>query len=157
LLATASPDVVEYSWTPASLLNNATILRPTTNLQADQLFILTVKDFAGCKGKDSVLIRVYEGEGNNQPTYYVPNSFTPNGDGLNDIFRAVPVGIASTDFFRVYNRSGKVIFDTKSFMRGWDGSYNGIKQPSGTYVWIVKGIDVKGKPVVKKGTVLLLR
>jgi gliding motility-associated-like protein len=157
LVATASPDVVEYAWTPASLLNNASILLPKATLQSDQLFILTVKDFAGCRGKDSVLIRVYNGEGNNQPTYYVPNSFSPNGDGLNEIFRAVPVGIASTEFFRVYNRNGKVIFETKSWMKGWDGSFNGMKQPSGTYVWIVKGTDVNGKPVMKKGTVLLLR
>jgi gliding motility-associated-like protein len=157
LVATASPDVVEYAWTPASLLNNASILLPKATLQSDQLFILTVKDFAGCRGKDSVLIRVYNGEDNNQPTYYVPNSFSPNGDGLNEIFRAVPVGIASTEFFRVYNRNGKVIFETKSWMKGWDGSFNGMKQPSGTYVWIVKGTDVNGKPVMKKGTVLLLR
>jgi gliding motility-associated-like protein len=157
LVATASPDVVEFVWTPGNLLSNATILRPKATLQSDQLFILTVKDFAGCKGKDSVLIRVYEGEGNNQPTYYVPNSFTPNGDGLNDIFRAVPVGMATTEFFRVYNRNGKVIFETKSWMKGWDGSFNGMKQPTGTYVWIVKGTDVNGKPVMKKGTVLLLR
>jgi gliding motility-associated-like protein len=157
LVATASPDVVEFVWTPGNLLNNATILRPKTTLQSDQLFILTVKDFAGCKGKDSILIRVYEGEGNNQPTYYVPNSFTPNGDGLNDIFRAVPVGMATTEFFRVYNRNGKIIFETKSWMKGWDGSFNGMKQPTGTYVWIVKGTDVNGKPVTKRGTVLLLR
>jgi gliding motility-associated-like protein len=158
LVATASPDVVTYTWTPGNLLNNPSILRPTTTLQNDQLFILTVEDFAGCKGKDSVLIRVYNGDGiANQPTYYVPNSFSPNGDGLNDIFRAVPVGMRSTEFFRVYNRNGKVIFENKNWMKGWDGSFNGNKQPSGTYVWMVKGTDINGKPVVKKGTVLLLR
>ena len=103
-------------------------------------------------GTDSVFLQVYNG-----PTYYVPNSFTPNGDGLNDIFRAIPVGIAYTEWFRVFNRYGELVFQTNRWLKGWDGTYLGKKQPAGTYVWIVKGMDRNGKIVEQKGTVTIIQ
>ena len=96
-------------------------------------------------------MRVYDG-----PTYYVPTSFTPNGDGLNDFFRAIPVGITTTEYFRVFNRYGQVVFETNKWLQGWDGSFQGRKQASGTYIWIVKGIDKYNKKVEQKGTVVLI-
>ena len=90
--------------------------------------------------------------------YYIPNAFSPNGDGLNDIFRAIPAGISSTEYFRVMNRFGKIIFDTADpFTKGWDGTYMGYKQPAGTYVWIIKGKDIKGNTIQSKGTVVLVQ
>lgn len=143
----------DYNWTPtAPMISSANIQYPTVVLDHDQIFYLMTENVAGCKGYDTLFVKVY-----NQPNYYVPNSFTPNGDGLNDLFRAVPAGITSTEYFRIYDRLGKLIFQTNRFMRGWDGNFQGRKQPNGTYVWIVKGIDNKGKVVEQKGTVVLLR
>ena len=142
-----------YNWTPTSpMISSANIQYPTVVLNHDQIFYLMTENIAGCKGYDTIFVKVY-----NQPNYYVPNSFTPNGDGLNDIFRAVPAGITSTDYFRIYDRYGKLIFETNRFMRGWDGNYQGRKQPTGTYIWTIKGTDKFGKIIEKKGTVILLR
>lgn len=112
---------------------------------------LRTYDAGGCAGYDTVKIHVYRG-----PTYYVPNAFSPNGDGLNDVFRPIPVGIVSTEFFRIYNRFGQVVFETTRFMDGWDGRFKGDLQPVGAYVWILKGKDRNGKIVESKGTVTLV-
>ncbi|MFT3910613.1 MAG: gliding motility-associated C-terminal domain-containing protein [Ferruginibacter sp.] len=142
-----------YSWSPANLLNNANIQYPQATLNNDQEFIVNITDPAGCTGADTILVKIIKGI-----TYYVPTAFTPNDDGLNDVFRAIPVGIAHTEYFRVINRYGKTIYDsTDPFNKGWDGTYMGYKQPSGTYVWLIKGKDIHGKVVEMKGTVVLIQ
>jgi gliding motility-associated-like protein len=145
---------INYSWISP---NGITITNPFSQnalitLNNDANVYLTVKDGVGCEAKDSIFIKVYEG-----PTYYIPNSFTPNGDGLNDVFRALPVGIANTTYFRVFNRLGQVMFETNQWLKGWDGTFKGIPQPSGTYVWIVSGVDKDNKKVEMNGTVNIVR
>ena len=142
---------VEYLWSPAGPLNLATAQNPLATLNHDQLFVLKVTDIAGCIGYDSVFVQVFEG-----PNYHVPNAFTPNGDGLNDVFRAIPPGMASTEYLRIFNRYGQLVFETHEWMKGWDGRYQGKLQPQGAYVWIIKGVDKNGRTVEKKGTVMLI-
>jgi hypothetical protein len=144
---------VNYSWTPVFALDNASIQNPMATLNADQQFIVTVTNEIGCAGFDTVFLKVYD----NGPTYLVPNAFTPDGDGLNDIFRPIPVGIVKTDWFKIFNRYGQQIYSNNKYLYGWDGTINGIKQPTGTYVWIVSGYDQSGNAIVKKGTVILIR
>ena len=142
---------VSYEWTPSFPLNLSTAQNPLATLTQDQLFVVTVTDNEGCKGNDSVFVQVYNG-----PCYYVPNSFSPNGDGLNDIFRAIPVGISYTEWFRVYNRYGQLVFQTNRWLKGWDGTYLGKRQPTGNYVWMIKGVDKNGKVVEQKGTIMII-
>lgn len=141
-----------YLWTPAYPLNDATLQNPLATLTADQKFVVKVTDFAGCIGYDTVFLKVYAG-----PTYYIPNAFTPNGDGLNDVFRPIPVGLTKTDWFRVLNRFGELVFESTQWMKGWDGTFRGKKQPVGAYTWIIKGTDRNGKKVEMKGTVMLIQ
>jgi len=141
-----------YLWTPAAPLNSATAQSPLATLQQDQKFVVRVTDFAGCIGYDTVFVKAYAG-----PTYYVPNAFTPNGDGLNDIFRPIPVGIVRTEWFRVFNRLGETVFESTQWMKGWDGTFKSKKQPIGAYVWVIKGLDRNGKIVEMKGTLMLLQ
>ena len=144
---------VSFEWSPtAPITGLATIPSPTVILNSDQLFFLQTKDVGGCAGYDTVFVKIYDG-----PTYYIPNSFSPNGDGLNEIFRVIPVGIAATDYFRVYNRLGQLIFETNQWLKGWDGRFQGRAQASGTYVWTVKGTDKNGKVIEKTGTVILIK
>ncbi len=144
---------VNYAWEPASLLNDPLIANPVAIIHEDSvLFTVTVKDADGCTGYDTVKIKAYNGI-----TYYVPNAFSPNGDGDNDIFRPIPVGIVSTEYFRIFNRYGQLLFETRQWMKGWDGTYKGKPQGAGNYVWIVKGKGLNGRQVEMKGNVVLIR
>ncbi|HEY8660724.1 MAG TPA: gliding motility-associated C-terminal domain-containing protein [Hanamia sp.] len=142
----------QYLWAPAHYLDNPSAQNPFALLQNDTRFYLTVKDALGCIGTSSVFIKVYKG-----PAIYIPNAFTPNGDGLNDVFKATAAGIRQTIYFKIYNRWGKLMFETQDITKGWDGRYMGIAQPTAVYVWVVKGIDISGKTIDLKGTVTLIR
>ena len=143
---------VNYLWSPVSVLNNASVANPLATLRQDTRFTVLVTDVAGCKASATVLVKVYNGI-----TYYLPNAFSPNGDGLNEVFRPIPAGIISTEYFRIFSRYGQLIFETSQPMKGWDGTFKGIKQPIGNYVWSIKGMGSDGKVVEKKGNVLLVR
>ena len=142
----------QYLWSPAHYVDNPSAQNPFAVLQNDTRFYLTVRDTLGCIGTSTVFIKVYKG-----PAIYIPNAFTPNGDGLNDVFTAIAPGIKQTIYFKVYNRWGKLMFDTQNITKGWDGKYMGIAQPTAVYVWIIKGIDISGKTIELKGTVTLIR
>jgi gliding motility-associated-like protein len=143
---------VEYAWSPAHYLDNPSLQNPFAVIQNDTRFYLTVKDALGCLGNSSVFVKVYKG-----PAIYVPNAFTPNGDGLNDVFKATAAGIRQTIYFKIYNRWGKLMFETQDITKGWDGKYMNITQPTAVYVWIIKGIDITGRVIDLKGTVTLIR
>lgn len=141
-----------YMWSPTTPLSSPVSSTPLATLRNDTRFTVVVTDIAGCLGYDTVFVKVYNG-----PTYYTPNAFSPNGDGLNDIFRAIPVGIKTTEYFRVFNRYGQMMFETNQWLMGWNGRYLGKLQPAGVYVWILKGIDNTGKTIEMKGTVMLVQ
>ena len=142
----------QYLWSPASYLNNPAIANPLAVLTDEIKFILTVYDDFGCSDKDTVVIKAYKG-----PTFYIPNAFTPNGDGINDNFKPTYVGIKRLEYFRVYDRYGVLVFETSSMNKAWDGLFKSTKQNTGNFVYIVKGIDQYGQEKVLKGNVLLIR
>jgi gliding motility-associated-like protein len=91
-------------------------------------------------------------------TYFLPDVFTPNGDGLNDSF--FPVGLLDgvTDYrLRVWTRWGELVFSTNDVKGGWDGTYKGRQSPGGGYLWDVQYTDVNGDPAAFKGGVVLVR
>lgn len=143
---------LSYTWSPATGLNNSSIANPVAILTATQTY--TVKAFTpeGCESYDDIKIEIYKG-----PDIYLPTAFTPNDDGLNDLFRGKPVGIKEFGYLKVYNRWGQEIFSTTDYRVGWDGSWKGEKQSSGIFVVIASGIDFRGKLISKKSTVMLIR
>ncbi|MBK7668017.1 MAG: gliding motility-associated C-terminal domain-containing protein [Sphingobacteriaceae bacterium] len=90
---------------------------------------------------------------------YAPNAFTPNGDGLNDIFQ--PKGFGVVDYeLNIYDRWGEKVFSTKKFEEGWDGKFMGRKGDiieEGTYTWLINCTSVFGKSHELKGHVTLIR
>ena len=142
-----------YTWSsPTANVLNPFIKNPKAIINNDAVFYLKVTDGVGCAGYDTVYVKVYDG-----PKYYIPNAFTPNGDGVNDIFRPIPVGISNTVYFRVFNRYGELVFETNSYLKGWDGSYKGKQQPNDVYIWMISGTDRNFNKVNEKGTVNLIR
>lgn len=88
----------------------------------------------------------------------VPSAFTPNGDGLNDFLYPLNAYKATNLEFRVYNRYGQLVFETKDWTHKWDGSYHGKPQDSGTFVWTLGYTDTEtGKRIFQKGTSILIR
>jgi gliding motility-associated-like protein len=89
----------------------------------------------------------------------IPTGFTPNGDGLNDVFRVVGLKYQDLVDFRVYNRWGQQVFYTNNYKDGWDGTFNGVKQDMGTYFYtiIVARPGGAGNDIVYKGEVTLIR
>ena len=89
---------------------------------------------------------------------FCTTGFTPNGDGRNDVFRPIYVGMKTIDYFSVYNRWGSLIYSLKlDDGQGWDGTIKGVKQNTGTFIWMVRATDIIGNIHFKKGTVLLIR
>lgn len=143
---------VAYVWTPATGLDDPNVNNPITTINRDYTYTVTVYTVEGCQGTDDIKVRFILG-----PEIYVPSGFTPNGDGQNDIFRPLPVGIVQLEFFRVFDRWGKLMFSTSEYLQGWNGYFNGSPAAVGTYVWVVQGKNINSETVVRKGTVTLLR
>ena len=142
-----------FLWLPPTGLNNNTSATPVAVLQQNQQYVLTAQSAAGCSDTDTIDVIVYKVK----PGLYVPNAFTPNGDGLNDIFTPRAIGMKSIKYFRVYDRRGKLIFSTDRMNRGWDGTFKGKPQDSQVYVWIADGEDYQGGHIFQKGTITLIR
>lgn len=88
----------------------------------------------------------------------VPTGFTPNGDGTNDYLYPLNAYKAINLEFRVFNKYGQQLFETKDWTHKWDGTYNGVQQPTGVYVWMLSFTDLEsGKKIFQKGTTVLIR
>lgn len=145
-----------YQWSPALFLSASNIADPVAvfNSEIDQIrYNVRVFDDLNCSDTASILVKIFK----TGPTVFVPNAFTPNGDGLNDLLRPILAGIKRLEYFTVYNRWGQEVFTTTIDGKGWDGSYQGKPQVSESYIWVVKAIDYKGAPYFKKGAVTLIR
>ena len=144
-----------YSWVPTTGLDDPFIYNPVAILgpSIDSIrYVVTASTEVGCSGSATILVKVFK----TLPDIFVPSAFTPGGVA-NNVFRPVPVGIATFGYFRVYNRYGQLVFSTSQAGRGWDGRVNGRLQDAGTFVWMVSGISYQGKTVFHKGTVILVR
>lgn len=143
-----------FRWTPATGLSDPNIPNPrSTGLTTDIDYVLTVTNDINCRSTDTISVKVF----NVEPDLYVPGAFTPDGDGLNETFRPIPIGMRSIDAFKVYNRWGQLIYSEKITNTGWDGRFKGILQDAGTYVWYAEGVTYLGKKITKKGSVILIK
>jgi gliding motility-associated-like protein len=90
------------------------------------------------------------------PNLFYPKSFTPNGDGLNDLFNVYGQYI-TTFQMDIFNRWGELMFTTNQLDAGWDGNYKGTAMPEGTYTFVAVITDLAGRTFKKSGSVLLLK
>ena len=142
----------QYEWIPHDGLSDPFIANPIALPDRNMWYTVLARNALGCTARDDIKITVYKG-----PEIYVPQAFSPDGNGTNDILKAVPAGIASFHYFRIYDRWGKLMFQTTEPLNGWDGKLKGVYQPLGTYVWMAEGVDYKGNVVYRKGTVIIMK
>jgi gliding motility-associated-like protein len=113
---------------------------------------LLVKDTAGCADSTYHLVKVAD-----NCYIAVPSAFTPNNDGKNDFLFPLNAYKATHLTFRVFNRVGQLVFETRDWTRKWDGKMSGIEQAPGVYVWMLDYTDVSKKRISLKGTTVLIR
>jgi gliding motility-associated-like protein len=143
---------VSYQWAPSAGLSATNSSNVTFNALADAQYTVTGTTAQGCTGSDSINIKVVAAS-----TIYVPSAFSPNGDGLNERLFAHPVGLRQFVRFSIYNRYGQLVFTTNNPSVGWAGPGNNKLNAAETFVWMAEGITYKGTPILKKGTVVVLK
>jgi len=141
--------VASYLWSPATGLSDPTIKNPVANPQVNTNYQLTVISPQGCQATDSVMVTVLKKD------ITIPNTFTPNGDGINDTWDIVGLYNYRDATIDIYNRYGEHLFHSIGYSRPWDGTFNGKNLPVGTYYYI---IDLKyNNYPLRSGWVAVLR
>jgi gliding motility-associated-like protein len=147
---------VTYSWSPSTGLSSTTLpnpvaryLTPTNQIR----YQLIARDAANCADTAYMNVRVFQ----TVPSVFIPTAFTPNGDGKNDVLRLTMAGIKELKHFRVFNRWGQLVYETKKVGDTWDGKVNGRFQSIPVFVWTVSAIDFLNQPYFAKGLITLIR
>ncbi len=158
LSAAPFPTTYNYEWTPQDFLSNPFNATTTASPLSTTTYEVTITDistFGICAKTDTVTIYVYEaicGE----PNIFVPNTFTPNGDGENDLV-FVRGGTITGLHFSIFDRWGEKVFETTDQSRGWDGTFKGNLAEPAVYVYYLDAKCNDGQTYYKKGNITLAR
>lgn len=115
-------------------------------------YLVRMTSTVGCLTIDTLLVNL-----NTAPVVFVPNAWTPNGDGHNDYLYPLTINITELKYFRVFNRWGQKVFETNILGTGWDGNFNGRPQPIDVYTWTVEAVGSGGYIYKNSGKSALLR
>ncbi|HMT34912.1 MAG TPA: gliding motility-associated C-terminal domain-containing protein, partial [Chitinophagaceae bacterium] len=141
-----------YYWTPTNYLTYSQSNSPLATPLEDITYTVTgVSLLQGCPQTDSFHIKVI------QQDVVVPNAFSPNGDGLNDIFRVTARKFINVQEFKIFNRWGNEIFSTQDIKKGWNGTYKGVDQDPGVYYYLIRVAYPNGKTQFLRGDLTLVR
>jgi gliding motility-associated-like protein len=148
IAATATGENVSWSWSPSLYLSDPTSLTPVATPPVDMLYTLFVKSAFNCLNKDYMKVKAVGG-------LFIPNAFTPNGDGINDHWNIPYLDIGFNADVKVFNRWGGMVYHALAAKVSWDGTLNNIPQPSGVYIYVITFKD-DSLPEVK-GVLTLIR
>lgn len=143
---------VTYAWSPTTALSDPNIANPIAQPEETTTYVVTIESEYGCIDMDTVTVFVLFEELVN-----IPNAFTPNGDGMNDAVKPIPLREMDMISFDIYNRWGEQVFSGSDFATAWDGTYLNKEQEVGSYLYIFVGIDEKNNEFKLTGTITLLR
>ncbi|RYY32097.1 MAG: gliding motility-associated C-terminal domain-containing protein, partial [Sphingobacteriaceae bacterium] len=127
---TRGDNIVETSWSPATFLDDPLLLTPVATPPYDMTYTLTVRSASCGESVSSVSVRVYR-------KVTVPNTFTPNGDGFNDVWNINQLYTYAESITTVFNRSGQQVFHSEGYNNPWNGTLNGQQLPAGTYYYTI--------------------
>lgn len=144
----ATGNAATWQWDPPEGLSDSTIPDPLATPSVSTEYIVTGTDSVGCSASARTTVLVQE-------TAFVPNLFTPNGDGKNDNLMIYGLTSAARFNFKIYNREGSLVYETKDIAQastsGWNGFVQGTRQPSGIYYWKVDGETPDGHKLLLNG------
>ena len=148
----SNPGNYDFVWTPGTYLNATTLLNPTALTDRRMTYYITATDKAThCANTDSMVIKPIS-------IVQVPNAFTPNNDGKNDLFRVLGTELVTRFNLRIFDRYGQLVFETNDKGQGWDGKRKGTDLPTGGFVYILT-YSAPNYPAaqVEKGSFILIR
>jgi gliding motility-associated-like protein len=143
---------VGYTWTPTRTLNDSYSPNPVaTPLKTTEYVVIGANEF-GCLGTDTSVVHV-----DFRDSVLIPNAFSPNGDGTNDVFRVENMQYQKLLEFRVFNRWGEQVFETTNMSKGWDGTVNGKPANVDVYYYLIRLGFADDLVQTYKGDVTLIR
>jgi gliding motility-associated-like protein len=150
--------VVSYNWTPAQHLDCINCSQPTANPQFTTDYHVAIQDRYGCKNSGDITVKVIC----NGQNFFIPNTFSPNGDGINDVFYLRGTGLFRIKSLSVFNRWGEIVFEKREFpvndaFSGWDGNYKGKKAKPDVYVYQIEIICSNGEVIKYSGNIALIQ
>ena len=155
---TYSSNVTTYAWSPGSYLSCIDCPDPVANPTFNTTYIIRVTDSNNCVNADTILVKPICTD----ESYFIPNTFSPNNDGVNDAFYPRGRGLYNIQSMRIFNRWGQLIFARKDFPAntasyGWDGTTNGRPAPADVYVYIIDVVCNNAQVIALHGDVTLIR
>ncbi|MGI8580738.1 MAG: gliding motility-associated C-terminal domain-containing protein, partial [Chitinophagaceae bacterium] len=148
-----------YTWDPAVGLNAYSIDNPIFNYDRTTEYLITIEAGTGCTVVDTLLVNVFPASGPPAivSTMFVPKAWSPNRDGHNDKLTPLLFRIKEIYYFRIFNRWGQLVFETKTRGEGWDGIFKGIPQGTDVFTWTAAGLGEDGRTHNLRGQSILLR
>jgi gliding motility-associated-like protein len=151
-------NATSIAWAPPAGLSCTDCTNPVATLNKTITYTATAYNSVGCKASDEVTYTVIC----DNSVLFMPNTFTPNGDGLNDTYYPIGRGISTIKRFAIYNRWGQKLYEVLNIPAsegkyGWDGTFQGIQLRPDVFVYVVDAICTTGDPITLKGDVSLVR
>ncbi|HLV41263.1 MAG TPA: gliding motility-associated C-terminal domain-containing protein [Brumimicrobium sp.] len=154
IVLSAEPSGYTYSWSPSEGVNNPNAQETGATVIETTNYIVSVSDGICTKMSSiGVVAFPYTCE---EPFIFVPNAFTPNGDGENDVLYLRSV-IVQDVIFKIFNRWGELVFETTSLHKGWDGTFRGKQLAPDVYDYYLEGHCIDGQEFLIKGNITLIR
>lgn len=141
-----------YLWTPSIGLSDSAIANPVATPSITTTYIVNIIGSNDCITQEHVVVIVIQPQ-----LIFVPNTFTPNGDGINDIFKVYTAEPIGSGELWIFDRWGELLYETTNITNGWDGTYKGKPMSMGVYVYRYNITLIDGKNLVGKGDITLLR
>jgi gliding motility-associated-like protein len=158
LKTNGSADITHWKWYPSKDLSCADCPQPVVTAKENITYRAEVWNDGGCASTDKVNISVICNDGN----VFIPNTFSPNDDGMNDVFYVRGKGVNSVKSMKIFNRWGELVFEKNQFNAndinaGWNGIYRNTKLTPDVYVYIVDVVCSNNTVFTLKGNVTLIR
>jgi gliding motility-associated-like protein len=153
-----SADIVSWAWTPSSGLSCTGCPAPSASPQNTTSYTISVVNNGGCAASDQVTVIVTCSNEN----VFIPNTFSPNNDGANDVFYPRGRGLFKVQSMRIFNRWGEMVFEKTNFAAndasaGWNGNYRGIRANEDVYTYIIEIICNNSEIIPFKGNITLIQ
>ncbi len=152
LTLNSNATISAVQWQPAALVSDSLATQVSAQISSPTTFIVNATDSKGCSGTTSLFVNLF-----NVDCIYVPNTFTPDANGKNEVFKPLGSKLKTISIFRIFDRWGNMVFETTDVSQGWDGTYKGKLLEPGVYVYYIEGTCITNNKEIIKGDVTLIR